>query len=124
MTPPRRSAPEERAREKIDAALVQAGWVVQDRDDMNLAAGRGVAVREFALASGYGFADYLLFVDGKAAGVLEAKPADYTLTGVEVQVARYASGLPSGLNPCRSDDFDGHFSYETHGVGGGGGGVG
>jgi type I restriction enzyme R subunit len=99
MPPPRRSAPEERAREKIDVALAQAGWVVQDRGEMNLAAGRGVAVREFALASGHGFADYVLFVDGKAVGVLEAKPEDHTLTGVEVQVTRYASGLPSGLNP-------------------------
>jgi type I restriction enzyme R subunit len=41
---------------------------------MNLSATRGVAVREFPLAPGHGFADYLLFVDGKAVGVLEAKP--------------------------------------------------
>jgi hypothetical protein len=39
--------PEDKAREKIDAALVASGWIVQDREDMNLTAGRGVAVREF-----------------------------------------------------------------------------
>jgi type I restriction enzyme M protein len=51
---------------------------------MNLYAGRGVAVREFPLAKGYGFTDYLLFVDGKPVGVLEAKPAGHTLSGVHV----------------------------------------
>ena len=91
--------PEEQARRVIDANFVAAGWVVQDRDEMNLAAGRGVAVREFPLARGHGFADYLLFVDGKAVGVLEAKPAGHTLTGVELQAEKYATGLPAGLNP-------------------------
>ncbi len=65
--------PEQKARQDIDAALEDAGWVVQDRAAMNLAAGPGVAVREFRMASGHGFADYLLFVNGKAVGVLEAK---------------------------------------------------
>lgn len=35
--------PEQLAREHIDAALVAAGWVVQNRAEMNLAAGPGVA---------------------------------------------------------------------------------
>ena len=91
--------PEERAREQIDSALADAGWIVQDRDAMNLAAGRGVAVREFRMAPGHGFADYMLFVDGRAAGVLEAKPVGYTLSSVELQADRYAAGLPAGLNP-------------------------
>lgn len=56
-------APEARAREKIDALLVQAGWLVQDRDDMNLVAGDGITVREFKLEKGDGCVDYLLFVD-------------------------------------------------------------
>jgi hypothetical protein len=50
MTPPR---PEEAAREEIDAALTEAGWLVQDMGDLNLAAGIGVAVREFYMAKGY-----------------------------------------------------------------------
>ena len=91
--------PEQEARQRIDAALVEAGWIVQNRGEMNLAAGRGVAVREFKMAPGHGFADYMLFVDGQAVGVLEAKPVGYTLSSVELQADKYASGLPAGLNP-------------------------
>ena len=91
--------PEQQARQQIDAALEEGGWIIQDRADMNLAAGPGVAVREFKMAAGHGFADYLLFVQGKAVGVLEAKPAGYALTNVELQADKYATGLPAGLNP-------------------------
>lgn len=91
--------PEQLARQKIDAMLAAAGWIVQDRPQMNLSAGRGVAVREFALAPGHGFADYLLFVDGEAVGVLEAKPPGFTLSGVEVQAAKYSTGIPAGVDP-------------------------
>jgi hypothetical protein len=73
--------------------------VVQDRDGMNLYAGRGVAVREFPLAKRHGFAAYLLFVDGKPVGVLEAKPAGHTLSGVQVQAKKYAAALPDTLIP-------------------------
>jgi len=66
---------------------------------MNVSAGRGVAVREFKLTSGHGFADYLLFVDGKAVGVLEAKPEGFTLSGVEPQAKKYSTGLPANLHP-------------------------
>ncbi len=83
----------------IDRLLGEAGWIVQERDEMNVSAGRGVAVCEFALASGHGFADYLLFVDGKAVGVLEAKPAGFHLSGVEFQVDKYSAGLPEDLDP-------------------------
>ena len=93
------STPEQLARQKIDAALADAGWTVQNRDEMNLAAGPGVAVREFRMAPGHGFADYMLFVVGKAAGVLEAKPIGHTLSGVEPQIEKYAKGLPAGLDP-------------------------
>jgi type I restriction enzyme R subunit len=92
-----KSGPEAVAREHIDAALEQAGWAVQDRDDVNLTAARGVAVREFKLADG--FADYLLFLDGAPVGVLEAKPEGYPLAGVEGQAKKYTSGLPAGLHP-------------------------
>lgn len=55
--------PEELACEDIDQALRQAGWEVLDRASANIDAGQGVAVREFPLKSGYGFADYLLYVE-------------------------------------------------------------
>jgi type I restriction enzyme R subunit len=93
--------PEQKARLDIDAALEAAGWIVQDRATMNLAAGPGVAVREFKMAPGHGFADYLLFVHGKAAGVLEAKPAGYALGSVELQADKYATGVPR-LSPSLS----------------------
>src|SRR5438094_4832606 len=89
--------PEDKAREKIDEALDQAGWKVQDLKSANLGAGKGVALRNFPLASGHGFADYLLYVDGKAAGVIEAKREGTTLTGVEVQAEKYGHGLPDAL---------------------------
>jgi type I restriction enzyme R subunit len=98
--------PEDRARQNIDAALVASGWAVQDRAELNLSAGRGVAVREFPLVGGLGYADYLLFVDGHAVGVLEAKPEGHTLSGVELQADKYTRGLPETLDtPVRPLPF-------------------
>jgi type I restriction enzyme R subunit len=65
--------PEAQARENIDRLLIAAGWHVCDMTDANMHAAKGVAIREFPLESGYGFADYLLYIDGKAAGIIEAK---------------------------------------------------
>ena len=93
------STPEERAREIIDAKLAESGWAVQSRDEINLAAGLGIAVREFPLIHGAGFADYMLFVDGNPVGVLEAKPEGHTLSGVEVQANKYTAGLAHDLKP-------------------------
>ena len=91
------STPEAKARINIDRLLEQAGWVVQDVAALNVHTARGVAVREFPLRSGHGLADYLLYVDGKAAGVVEAKPEGHTLTGVEAQSGKYGAGLPDNL---------------------------
>lgn len=93
--------PEARARERIDALLQQAGWAVQDLGQANLQAARGAAIREFPLSNGFGFADYLLYVDGKVCGVIEAKKEGATLTGVEAQSSRYAQGLPGSLPAWR-----------------------
>jgi type I restriction enzyme R subunit len=89
--------PEQQARQSIDASLLAAGWLVQNRAEVNLHAGRGVAVREFKLEQGHGFADYLLFVDGRAVGVLEAKKAGEPLRAHERQAERYSEGLPATL---------------------------
>lgn len=90
--------PEQKARVSIDALLVAAGWHVCKVADANIHAGdgvaKGVAIREFPLNNGFGFADYLLYVNGKACGVIEAKKEGTTLTGVELQSSRYAQGLP------------------------------
>ena len=92
------TTPEQRARTNIDRLLELSGWTVQDLAAMNVHATRGVAVREFPLRSGHGTADYLLYVDGRAAGVVEAKPVGYTLTGVEAQSGKYGAGLPDNLS--------------------------
>ena len=88
--------PEQKARKEIDEKLIAAGWHVQSRGDVDLLAGRGIAVREFAMKAGFGFADYLLYLDRKAVGAVEAK-AEGTLTGVEAQSAMYSEGLPDNL---------------------------
>lgn len=105
--------PEQRARQQIDHLLRQAGWAVQDREQMNLFAGRGVAVREAHLQTG--FADYLLFVDGKALGVVEAKKVGVPLSGVETQSGRYAVGLQPYMQAWRADEPL-PFRYESTGV--------
>jgi type I restriction enzyme R subunit len=87
-------SPERAARKNIDRLLTAAGWTVQDYRDRNVFAGRGIAVREFPLSRGHGFADYLLYVDEKAVGIVEAKAEGATLTGVEPQSAKYADGVP------------------------------
>ena len=78
---------------------------------MNLGASQGVAVREFQMASGP--ADYLLFIDKKAAGVIEAKPEGTTLGGVSEQTERYLTDIPANL-PCHQSPLP--FGYESTGV--------
>jgi type I restriction enzyme R subunit len=108
-----RRRPEDLARDKIDRLLNDAGWKLQYRDNINIDAGRGIAIREFLLASGYGFADYLLYVDGYAAGVVEAKKQGLTLTEVENQTDRYGNGLPDGLPAPRRPL---PFCYQSTGI--------
>jgi len=86
---------ERRARVLIDRQLADAGWVVQDAKDLNVFAARGVAQREAVMAAGHGRADYLLYVDRRVVGVIEAKPVGTPLSGVEWQSAMYATGLPA-----------------------------
>lgn len=105
--------PEQKSRVTIDTLLKQAGWHVCNMDQANIHAARGVALREFPLNPGYGVADYLLYIDGKAAGVIEAKKEGTTLTGVEAQSARYAQGLPAALPAWRRPL---PFSFESTGI--------
>jgi type I restriction enzyme, R subunit len=93
--------PEDRARETIDRLLTGAGWLIQSRDETNANAACGVAIREFPLKPGYGEADYLLYVDGVPAGVVEAKKEGATLSGYEIQTEKYSVGLPPELKPAR-----------------------
>ncbi|WP_236748796.1 DEAD/DEAH box helicase family protein [Acidovorax carolinensis] len=93
--------PEAKARVTIDALLVAAGWHVCNVANANIHASTGVAIREFPLNNGFGFADYMLYINGKACGIIEAKKQGATLTGVELQSGRYAQGLPTALPAWR-----------------------
>lgn len=104
--------PEQIARDEIDALLKKAGWAVQDKKKINFSAGLGVAVREYQ--TDVGPADYVLFVDKQAVGVIEAKPENWgeKITTVEEQSAGYANAKLNWVNnsqPLR-------FVYESTGV--------
>lgn len=73
MTNPNQN-PEQLARDRIDEMLRCAGWIVQSKKLVNLAAGLGVVVREYL--TDVGPVDNALFVDRKAVGVIEAKKED------------------------------------------------
>ncbi len=103
--------PEQLARQNIDRQLEDAGWVLQDYKALNLGAARGVAIREFPTDNGP--VDYMLFVERKPVGVVEAKPEGTTLSGVSEQTTRYITAKPKNVPavalPLR-------FAYETTGT--------
>jgi type I restriction enzyme, R subunit len=104
--------PEQIARDAIDAQLAAAGWTIQDYKQADFTAGRGIALREVPLTTGP--CDYLLLVDRKPIGVIEAKKAGTTLSVVAEQSARYANSLPALLTG--GGDLKLPFLYESTGV--------
>src|SRR5437016_5304270 len=104
--------PEELAREKIDKLLTECGWILQNRSTINLSAGQGIAIRE-ALLKDRDEVDYLLFVDGKAIGTVEAKPEGHTLIGVEEHSGKYGKKLLD-IYPRWREPLP--FAYESTGV--------
>ncbi len=103
--------PEQKARQNIDRLLTAAGWVIQDWERMNPSKSPGVAVREHPMSSGP--TDYLLFIDRRAIGVIEAKPEGTTLSGVSEQTEKYLRGVPP-LLPSYQKPLP--FGYESTGV--------
>ncbi len=103
-------APEQEARERIDAQLADCGWFVQDSRQADFSEGRGIALREVRLNSGP--CDYLLFVDRKPVGVIEAKKEGTTLSTVADQSTSYAENLPEYL----AAEVPPPFRYESTGV--------
>jgi type I restriction enzyme R subunit len=95
--------PEQQARQHIDTKLADAGWVVQDYRKFNPAAGLGVA---------FGTCDYLLLVDRKPVGVIEAKKEGTLLSGVAEQSGHYGDNLPDFLKTSGPLPF----YYESTGV--------
>ena len=101
---PNPDSPEQLARRTIDAQLTEAGWVIQHRSELNLAAAPGVAVREFRTSAGP--ADYALFLGNQLVGIIEAKRAGTTLSSVEAQTAAYAESASALLQvPVRPLPF-------------------
>ena len=90
--------PEQIARDNIDKQLMACGWVIQDKKKFNLVAGLGVAIREYQ--TDIGPADYVLFLDKKPIGIIEAKREEegLRLTTVEEQSSQYANAKLRLLN--------------------------
>ncbi|SOZ34140.1 DEAD/DEAH box helicase family protein [Cupriavidus neocaledonicus] len=104
--------PEQKARDNIDALLKQAGWVVQSAKKIDFGAGLGIAVREYQ--TDVGPADYVLLVDKKAVGVIEAKKEDlgHKITEVEQQTEGYAAAKLKWVNNKEPLPF----LYESTGI--------
>jgi type I restriction enzyme R subunit len=105
------TTPEQLARHNIDRMLEIADWSVQGVKDRDFTASRGVALREFPLEAG--FADYMLFVDRQAVGIVEAKKEGTTLGGVDTQSKKYLDGLPPHVQRVGRPL---PFAYESTGV--------
>ncbi len=108
----RNQNPEQAARVQIDAELRAAGWEVQDNNANDFNAGLGLAVREYPTEVGP--ADYVLFVDRKPVGVIEAKPDGWghRITTVEEQSGGYSRAVLKWLNNTKPLPF----VYESTGV--------
>ncbi len=104
--------PEQLARDNIDKLLLQSGWVIQNKEQINFHVGDGQAVREYQTDTGP--ADYILFVGGKPVGVIEAKAEQHghKLTSVEEQTAEYAAAKLKWVNTSKPLTF----LYESTGV--------
>jgi len=103
--------PEQIARDRIDKMLIDAEWTVQSKNKVDLSASQGVAVREYL--TDVGPADYVLFVDRKPVGIIEAKREEegHRLTVVEEQSKEYANAK---LKYLKNDPLS--FVYESTGI--------
>ena len=104
--------PEQAARDKIDRMLFDSGWIVQDKMKIDFSVRLGIAVREYQ--TDVGPVDYVLFVDKKPVGVVEAKPEDWghKITAVEEQSGGYAAAKLKWVNNQEPLPF----VYESTGV--------
>jgi type I restriction enzyme R subunit len=103
---------EQTARDEIDRQLIACGWLIQDKANISLYAGLGIAVRYIMTQDGKE-TDYVMFVNGKPVGIIEAKRAEEAerLTTVEEQSTGYATSKLKYLN---NDPLP--FVYESTGI--------
>lgn len=99
------------SRKEIDKKLQQAGWAIQDKTKLNLFEKLGVAVREMDTDTGP--ADYMLFIDGKACGIIEAKREGTSLGGVAEQSGRYATSNTKFIQRWAEEGKTLPFLYEA-----------
>jgi len=110
---PSERTPEVKARHnKINPKLISAGWDIQDYKTANIGSSKGVAVEYFQMGKGVGEADYVLFVNKIAVGVVEVKKEGVTLIGKETQTKGYAEGFPESY---RHITLPLPFIYESNG---------
>ena len=104
--------PEQIARDAIDARLAASAWSVQSTKKIDLSASLGVSVREYPTSVGP--ADYALFADRQALGVVEAKPDSWgaKITTVEGQSSGYAGAELKWVKSAEKLPF----VYEATGV--------
>ena len=102
--------PEELARQQIDAMLTSAGWNIQNFRALDLGVAKGVALREVPLKSGR--CDYLLLIDRKPVGIVEAKKVGTRLSGAAQQSQHYGEDLPDFLSTAGTLPF----YYESTGA--------
>lgn len=90
--------PEQLARDNIDRQLNACGWIIQGLKGINLHCGIGIAVKEYL--TDVGPADYVLFIEGKPCGVIEAKKEEegFKLITHEDQTEGYAMAKLKHLN--------------------------
>lgn len=90
--------PEQKARKVIDQLFLNSGWEVVDRDSYSPIT--SAAAIEEGLLNHNLEADYLLFINGKAVGVLEAKKEDYNIDcdAVKAQAENYVRNVPTCYN--------------------------
>ncbi|MEA1984421.1 MAG: type I restriction endonuclease, partial [Euryarchaeota archaeon] len=102
--------PEQKARDTIDRKLNASGWIVQEKSGIDWGASDGIAVKEYL--TDVGPADYVLFVDQRPVGIIEAKREEegHHLSVVEEQSAGYAT---SKLKYLDNDPLP--FLYESTG---------
>jgi len=103
--------PEQTARDNIDKLLRNAGWAIQSAKKINWNESLGIAIKEYQ--TDVGPADYVLFVDRKPVGIVEAKKEEVgqNLSSIEEQSSGYANAKLKYLNndPLR-------FVYESTGT--------
>lgn len=104
--------PEELARQQIDTLLQQRGWIIQNYKQLDLSAGRGIALREVRLKQGC--CDYLLLIDRKPVFIIEAKKAGVTISSVADRSGRYSENLPDFLRGTLTGKLP--FLYESTGI--------